>query len=180
MESGRLFGMENEVHQGCVRTEETTIGMEYQGGSGHCLAKEQGGLSQEEKGTCEASILGNLGHDSERLSGQAGYRRSVDKENREWKAHVAPPSKDKKASAKDLHLILKEQGYMCAACGLGLEPHTSEIDHKQPRADGGNESPANLQWLCKPCNRAKGEMSMSAFIAMCVRVVHIHTKEHLS
>lgn len=41
----------------------------------------------------------------------------------------------------------------CAACGSTDHP---EIDHILPLALGGTHSPANLQVLCRPCNRSKG------------------------
>jgi len=70
--------------------------------------------------------------------------------------------KAKKATGADLLAIIKKQGHRCAACAIDLlaSPQEAEIDHRVPVSDGGDESIANLQWLCRDCNRAKGDMSM--------------------
>ena len=41
----------------------------------------------------------------------------------------------------------------CAQCGATTN---LEVDHIVPLARAGSNDPDNLQWLCRPCNRAKG------------------------
>jgi 5-methylcytosine-specific restriction endonuclease McrA len=41
----------------------------------------------------------------------------------------------------------------CPSCGV-VERMT--IDHVVPLAVGGDNSPANLRWLCRSCNSGKG------------------------
>ena len=74
------------------------------------------------------------------------------------------------ANTKDLLIIIEQQGYACAACGIELMPDTAHLDHKTPRLSGGSDAASNLQWLCVHCNRAKGILSMGEFVAMCKRV----------
>jgi hypothetical protein len=49
--------------------------------------------------------------------------------------------------------VFRRDGGRCAACG-GDE--LLQFDHVIPVALGGASTPANLQLLCAPCNRAKG------------------------
>lgn len=87
---------------------------------------------------------------------------------------VAAAIKDQESSGianmQQLRALLDEQGYCCALCGVALDPDASELDHRIPRSQGGSDAASNLQWLCKPCNRAKGTMSNDDFIALCSRV----------
>jgi len=78
------------------------------------------------------------------------------------------------ATPSELVQLSAEQGYCCATCGIHIEPDESELDHKVARSDGGSDLKENLQWLCIPCNRAKGTLSMSQFVELCMRVVVIH------
>lgn len=43
----------------------------------------------------------------------------------------------------------------CRACGHVTATHEGEVDHRIPLSRGGNDDDENLQWLCKPCHRAK-------------------------
>jgi len=49
--------------------------------------------------------------------------------------------------------IFERDSYRCQLCGAG---RLLEIDHILPIARGGTNNPANLQVLCRPCNRSKG------------------------
>lgn len=91
-------------------------------------------------------------------------------ENRERTHGHKTEAEEIHASAQELRDILELQDYRCAACHVDLTPDMAEIDHITPRSDGGDNSPRNLQWLCRHCNRAKGGMSMAAFIAMVERI----------
>lgn len=50
--------------------------------------------------------------------------------------------------------IYQRQNGRCACCAIKLESH--EVDHIVPFAYGGGNERANLQLLCRPCNRSKG------------------------
>ncbi len=45
---------------------------------------------------------------------------------------------------------------LCAGCGRELEAPFMELDHVQPRADGGENDISNRVLLCRPCNGRKG------------------------
>ena len=69
--------------------------------------------------------------------------------------------------------LLENQRGRCAYfsfCGRRLSladpaqlPHSPELDHKTPRAAGGDSSFDNLQWLCRSCNQAKGQLNDAQF-----------------
>ena len=48
-------------------------------------------------------------------------------------------------------------GVICAGCGRVLEVEFMELDHIQPRAEGGDNFITNRILLCSPCNRRKRE-----------------------
>ena len=45
---------------------------------------------------------------------------------------------------------------VCAGCGRMLEREFMQLDHVQPRADGGANDISNRVLLCQPCNGRKG------------------------
>lgn len=49
-------------------------------------------------------------------------------------------------------LILARDGWVCRWCD---EPATT-VDHLQPKAQGGSDSPANLVACCARCNSSRG------------------------
>lgn len=52
--------------------------------------------------------------------------------------------------------ILERDGYQCQECKRqGRLTAAREVDHIEPREDGGGDDPANLQSLCKPCHATK-------------------------
>jgi 5-methylcytosine-specific restriction endonuclease McrA len=55
----------------------------------------------------------------------------------------------------DLDRIFNEQRGKCALCKCSLAKVVKELDHIVPISRGGDNGPANLQWLCRPCNRSK-------------------------
>ena len=63
----------------------------------------------------------------------------------------------KKFHPRVLAEIVKRQGGKCACCGepLGVIPRMIEYDHDLALADGGSDTPENLQALTKACHRAK-------------------------
>lgn len=55
----------------------------------------------------------------------------------------------------DLVRIRKAQRDRCGSCRVGLNGG-GHVDHIRPLARGGSNWPANIQWLCEPCNLSKG------------------------
>ena len=61
------------------------------------------------------------------------------------------------------HYLLAKWERRCAYClatGIPLE-----IDHVQPRSKGGSDRVSNLVIVCHPCNQAKGDQPLEAFLA---------------
>ncbi len=48
-------------------------------------------------------------------------------------------------------------------CGVKIRQGDGQVDHKKPFADGGKETPANMQLLCGPCNTRKGKLTDAEF-----------------
>jgi 5-methylcytosine-specific restriction endonuclease McrA len=59
-------------------------------------------------------------------------------------------------NASDILRIIGAQKSRCAGCYEMLEGKNYHVDHIQPIALGGDNSPSNLQILCPPCNLKKG------------------------
>lgn len=57
---------------------------------------------------------------------------------------------------QDLENLFAAQRGRCALCRTKLMPDNAEVDHIVPLARGGSNGANNLQYLCLPCNRAKG------------------------
>lgn len=54
--------------------------------------------------------------------------------------------------------LVQQHGERCANCGLSPDEAALVIDHVLPIAKGGRSEYANLQLLCKECNRLKGKL----------------------
>lgn len=48
---------------------------------------------------------------------------------------------------------VRPAGSRCACCGDTKDYADCQVDHVQPRAEGGSDNLDNLQILCGPCNR---------------------------
>ena len=53
-------------------------------------------------------------------------------------------------------ILYAAQDGVCAGCGRKLHIRFMQLDHMQPRADGGANTIDNRVMLCSPCNGAKG------------------------
>ena len=59
-----------------------------------------------------------------------------------------------------------EQGGFCAGCRRHFEPPQLEVDHIiAKRGSGGTDHRSNLQLLCAPCNRKKGNRGMDYLLS---------------
>jgi len=55
-------------------------------------------------------------------------------------------------------LVRKSNGYPeCPYCAYHISFSDAELDHKIPISWGGTNDPANLHYVCTPCNREKGD-----------------------
>jgi 5-methylcytosine-specific restriction endonuclease McrA len=61
------------------------------------------------------------------------------------------------------HYLLTKWEHRCAYCSASSIP--LEIDHVQPRSQGGSNRVSNLVIACHPCNQAKGVQALEAFLA---------------
>ena len=59
--------------------------------------------------------------------------------------------------------LCQDQNYLCMYCGRKRAFTDMEIDHKTPVKRGGSDNPRNLQVLCPPCNKRKGNQTDSEF-----------------
>jgi 5-methylcytosine-specific restriction endonuclease McrA len=91
-------------------------------------------------------------------------RRRRFREDPEYRSRVLARAKNTKAkrkgaegkfTAEDVERIYQSQSGLCVGCGADLSA-SCQIDHKIPLSRGGSNWPSNLQLLCQPCNRSKG------------------------
>ena len=75
-----------------------------------------------------------------------------------------------RATAAEIAAIWRKQRGRCALTGARLD-RTAQLDHKLPKARGGDDSPANLQWLSEDVNLAKRAMTDTEFVALCGSVM---------
>ena len=59
--------------------------------------------------------------------------------------------------------LMRRQNSRCAYCGNRFVAQYFEIDHMMPVAIGGPNDASNLQVLCGPCNRRKGDQTDQEF-----------------
>ena len=63
--------------------------------------------------------------------------------------------------------ILELWSHRCAYCGKAAWENRArfELDHVVPRNRGGPTNVGNLVWACRPCNQAKANKDIDAFLA---------------
>ena len=59
--------------------------------------------------------------------------------------------------------LCQDQDYRCMYCGRKRAFRDLEIDHKNPVQRGGSDNLRNLQMLCPPCNKRKGNQTDPEF-----------------
>lgn len=59
--------------------------------------------------------------------------------------------------------LCQDQDYRCMYCGRKRAFSDMEIDHKTPVQRGGSDNLRNLQVLCPPCNKRKGNQTDQEF-----------------
>ncbi len=80
-----------------------------------------------------------------------------------------------RAETRDLAKLWKAQKGRCALTGRRLD-RSAQLDHITPIARGGDDTPTNLQWLCKHANLAKRDLTDAEFLGLCREVIN-HAKE---
>lgn len=63
---------------------------------------------------------------------------------------------------------LREQKGCCRYCDEPMTYKLATSDHVDPRKNGGLDRKQNIVAACAPCNRAKGHLSVKAFVAVMV------------
>jgi hypothetical protein len=79
--------------------------------------------------------------------------------------------------------LLARHGSVCAYCGQRVPPETITLDHVRPRrGQSAYDRPDNLVLACRPCNAAKADIPLMAFLmARRARGVFLlHYGDHLS
>ena len=79
--------------------------------------------------------------------------------------------------------LLARHGPVCAYCGTRVPAETITLDHVRPRrGQSAYDRPDNLVLACRPCNAAKADTPLLAFLmARRARGVFLlHYGEHLS
>ncbi len=68
--------------------------------------------------------------------------------------------------------VLRRCNFTCQYCGRSAPEVTLEVDHFDPKVNGGNDAPGNLVAACRDCNAGKSggrqdipEAQLSPFIA---------------
>ena len=84
----------------------------------------------------------------------------------------------KRLTARQLEKKLEEQAYKCRLTGVEMTPALASLDHIDPRSLGGNDDIKNIQIVLAGVNKAKGTMTQSQFISMCLSVARTWADPH--
>jgi len=92
-------------------------------------------------------------YDSERQPGRAAMRSRPGRESL------------RKRLGKTAIAIAERDGHRCQYCGATAAKSGAhlQLDHLTPRSQGGADEATNLVTACRPCNRQKSTMSLSAW-----------------
>ncbi|NMG38382.1 hypothetical protein GRZ55_03895 [Chelativorans sp. ZYF759] len=61
-------------------------------------------------------------------------------------------------------------GWACSECNAPCDIDQGTIDHHVPRSRNGSNRPANLRWMCKPCNLRKADkMPATEVVSTCFK-----------
>ncbi len=58
--------------------------------------------------------------------------------------------------------VFKRDGFACIYCGKRAPEVVLEVDHIEPKSNGGSDNFANLITACFDCNRGKGSVPINA------------------
>ena len=86
-----------------------------------------------------------------------------------WSKAMKLRGKDR-ASTREIASLWKRQHGRCALTGRRLD-RSAQLDHVLPKARGGTDDLANLQWLCEEANIAKRHMTDAEFVTLCSDVM---------
>lgn len=75
-----------------------------------------------------------------------------------------------RATYKQLAALWKKQRGLCALTGRRLG-QSAQLDHKLPKARGGEDDISNLQWVCEEANMAKRDLTDTEFAWLCSDVM---------
>lgn len=90
-----------------------------------------------------------------------------------WFCKMAEYCTGSRKNSHVLRSLWEEQSGRCAYTDEKLVPgENASVDHKTPRARGGDGSKSNLQWVTDRINRMKTDMTHDEFLAMCQIVLH--------
>lgn len=112
--------------------------------SSPCRAKLCRSLTRERHGYCEAHehlARGWQRHQQGKSSSQRGY-------GSQWR--------------KLRMLVMERDKWLCQPClQQGRPTPAYAVDHIVNKAEGGTDSPSNLQAICRPCHQAKTQQEAS-------------------
>ena len=76
-----------------------------------------------------------------------------------------------KVSATELRTLGYPEDSVCYLCGEPIGDSNYEIDHVQPRSQGGDNTLENLRWTHKTCNRIKHDMTVAEMLDRLLAIV---------
>jgi len=76
---------------------------------------------------------------------------------------IQPIGRDRFASPTVKRKVFKRDGAVCRYCQEVTAWEDGVAEHVLPRGRGGATVIENLVWACRPCNRAKGNMTGDEF-----------------
>ena len=120
------------------------------------------------------SVVSNQEHRITRLAERSGAGTAVVQNSKFDTQKVLDPTirgkEYQQGPLYETHLrayIRELWSHRCAYCGKAAwESRTRfELDHVVPRSKGGPTNIGNLVWACRPCNQAKADKDLDAFLA---------------